>query len=50
MILISPRQLPYGSNEEEEITHLYMGHALRSYCDDINTFVLAGTAVGFDAI
>lgn len=38
--LISPDNLPYGSNEEEEITHWYMGYAPRSYCDDINTFVL----------
>ncbi len=38
--LITPDDLPYGSNEEEEITHWYMAHNPRSYCGDINSFVL----------
>ncbi len=37
--LIALEDLPYGSNEEEEITHWYMGYAPRSYCNDINSFV-----------
>jgi len=33
--------LPYASNEEEEITNWYMSQAQRTHCSDYQTFVLA---------
>jgi len=39
--LIPEMGLPYSSNEEEEITNWYMKQAPRSYCSNVETFVLA---------
>ncbi len=36
-----PLALPYASNEEEEITNIYMAQASRTYCPDFATFILA---------
>lgn len=33
--------LPYASNEEEEITNMYMRQAERTHCNDYATFILA---------
>ncbi len=44
--------LPYASNEEEEITNWYMSQAQRTHCSDYQTFVLASNVqdpVPFDA-
>ncbi|MCA9923325.1 MAG: hypothetical protein KC421_13180, partial [Anaerolineales bacterium] len=35
-----PLALPYASNEEEEITNVYMAQANRTHCPDFNTFIL----------
>ncbi|MCB8946410.1 MAG: glycosyltransferase family 39 protein [Ardenticatenaceae bacterium] len=32
---------PIASNEEEEITNVYLGPAARTFCPDANTFILA---------
>lgn len=36
-----PLALPIASNEEEEITNIYLGPAARTFCPDANTFILA---------
>ncbi|MCP5095620.1 MAG: glycosyltransferase family 39 protein [Chloroflexi bacterium] len=36
-----PIDLPYASNEEEEITNVYMAQANRTHCTNFETFVLA---------
>ena len=36
-----PLTLPIASNEEEEITNVYLGTAARTFCLDARTFVLA---------
>ena len=39
--LVAETGLPYASNEEEEITNWYMKQAPRTYCPNLETFVLA---------
>lgn len=36
-----PLAWPIASNEEEEITDVYLGAAARTFCQDANTFILA---------
>ncbi|MEZ4593982.1 MAG: hypothetical protein R3D55_22995 [Chloroflexota bacterium] len=36
-----PLALPIASNEEQEITDVYLGQAARTFCPDANTFILA---------
>ncbi len=36
--------LPYGSNEESEITNWYMAQAPRTHCSDFQTFLVAANA------
>ncbi|MCA9946045.1 MAG: hypothetical protein KC449_21325, partial [Anaerolineales bacterium] len=36
-----PLALPIASNEEQEITDVYLGPAARTFCPDANTFILA---------
>ena len=36
-----PLAMPYASNEEAEITNIYMAQANRTYCPDFATFILA---------
>ena len=36
-----PLAMPYASNEEEEITNIYMAQANRTHCADFETFILA---------
>ncbi|MCA9872006.1 MAG: hypothetical protein KC441_00050, partial [Anaerolineales bacterium] len=36
--------LPYASNEEQEISAWYMAQALRTHCDNFETFILATNA------
>ena len=36
-----PLAWPIASNEEEEITNVYLGPAARTFCPDANTFILA---------
>lgn len=36
-----PLALPYASNEEEEITNVYMAQANRTHCANFETFILA---------
>ena len=36
-----PLAMPFASNEEEEITNVYLGQAARTFCPDANTFILA---------
>jgi hypothetical protein len=36
-----PLAMPYASNEEEEITNMYMAQAARTHCLDFETFILA---------
>ncbi|KAA3658504.1 MAG: hypothetical protein DWQ04_24915 [Chloroflexi bacterium] len=47
-----PLALPYASNEEEEITNIYMGQANRTHCPDFETFIVANNVqdtVPYDA-
>ncbi|MBE2222087.1 MAG: glycosyltransferase family 39 protein [Anaerolineae bacterium] len=39
--LVANTGLPYASNEEEEITNWYMKQSPRTYCPDLQTFILA---------
>ena len=46
-----PLAWPIASNEEEEITNVYLGPEARTFCPDANTFILAAQvqdAVPFD--
>lgn len=36
-----PLALPVASNEEQEITDVYLGQAARTFCPDANSFILA---------
>jgi hypothetical protein len=45
-------ELPYASNEEQEITNWYMAQAPRTHCEDYGTFLVAANAqdeVPYDA-
>ncbi len=39
--LVSADELPYASNEERQVTDWYMKYALRTHCQNFNSFMLA---------
>jgi hypothetical protein len=41
MPLVQESDLPYASNEEEEITNWYMKQTSRTHCSDFDSFILA---------
>lgn len=42
--LLSPNAYPYASNEEREVTHVYMAPSSRTHCANFETFIVAQNA------